>query len=99
MAKKKKKSIIPRIIALIIVCLIAYGGFLFFRCWNQLTSLQGQKDALADELGELQDENDQLKREIDFSKTPDFIERMAREILGWVKPGEIKFVEEEADSN
>jgi cell division protein FtsB len=54
--------------------------------------LQEQKEILAGQLGEIQEENEKLKEEISFSNTPDFIERMARTILGWVKPGEIKYV-------
>jgi cell division protein FtsB len=87
-----RRSILSRIIVLAVLGVIAYGVFMFVRCLNQLTYLQEQKEILAGQLGEIQEENEKLKEEISFSNTPDFIERMARTILGWVKPGEIKYV-------
>lgn len=93
--KKKKRRVFRYIMAGLIIAAALYVGFVFLKHWKNLQALQAQRDALAQQLDDLQEENEALRREIDFSKTPDFIERMAREILGWVKPGEIKFVEGE----
>ncbi|NLG37213.1 MAG: septum formation initiator family protein [Clostridiales bacterium] len=94
--KKKKSRFLPRILMVATLGLLIYGAVQFIRCWNQLEALADYKNELAGQLDEIRDKNDELMREIEFSKTPDFIERIAREIFGWVKPGEIKFVEEEA---
>lgn len=37
----------------------------------------------------------QLESELEYTKTLEYVERAAREKLGWIKPGEIRIVPEE----
>jgi cell division protein FtsB len=59
-----------------------------------LNELKTEQAALNGQLGDVNDKNAALQKNIDESGTDSFIERLARELLGWVKPGEIKIVEE-----
>jgi len=61
---------------------------------DRLNSLQQQVQSQIDE-------NKELKEEIERVKSPAYVEKIAREELGLVKPGEILLipVEEEKDRN
>ncbi|MDL2206096.1 septum formation initiator family protein [Eubacteriales bacterium OttesenSCG-928-N13] len=52
---------------------------------DQIAQLQQQRDDAANE-------NAELERKINFSKTDAYVERVAREEFGLIKPGEIRFV-------
>ncbi len=71
-----------------------FVGYQFFYQWTNLRALKAQKAELQKELAVVEQKNDDLQKDIDASNTDGFVERMARELLGWVKPGEIKIVGE-----
>ncbi len=48
-------------------------------------------DRLEQQVTELQQERAQLEREIDRIRDPEYLERVARQCLGMVRPGEIAF--------
>lgn len=51
-----------------------------------------QKHALQNDVARLRDQNQQLRAEIDYLQTDAAIEKLAREELGWTKPGETAVV-------
>ncbi len=53
---------------------------------------RSQQDRLAQQVSELQRENDALQQRLDDLSDPAHLERLARECLGLVDPGEIAFV-------
>ena len=62
----------------------------------KLMHYRAQRQEFAREAGRLRNENDKLRQEIDSLKNdPHYIERVARENLGMVRPGEfvIEFTE------
>ena len=71
---------------LAIVAYIAFGNGLFYKVWQEektLTKLEAQKK-------QLEAENDSLRQVLKRLESDiDFIERVAREDLGLVKPGEV----------
>ena len=75
--------------------LTGYMAYLFAGQWMSLQTLNDEKAALQTRQEEMAKKTDALKQDIAFSKTDSFIERMARELLGWVKPGEIKIAEKD----
>lgn len=56
--------------------------------------LNMQISNINEQITEQQAINDALNKEMDFKDTPEFVERIAREKLGMVKPNEIVFVDE-----
>lgn len=60
--------------------------------YKQILDQQHQVEAAAAELEALRDENDMLEARRDSLQTPVEIERLAREKLGYVRPGEVAYV-------
>ena len=54
---------------------------------------QNSINQLQDEIPEVQHENELLTRQIEQTKSREYIEKIARERLGWVKEGETIFIE------
>ena len=67
---------------------------------RQYSSLRAEKAALEQQLADEELRTQQLEQELEYTFSLDFIERAAREKLGWILPGEIRIVagEEEAAS-
>lgn len=80
-------------LALAGLLLAGYMAYLFMGQWLLLKDLNAQKATLQTQQAQLEKQGDELKQDIEFSKTDSFVERMARELLGWVKPGEIKIAQ------
>ena len=62
---------------------------------NPVRSLLDERGQLADlqrRQVALQDRNDALQRQVDQLNDPGYLEKLARQCLGMVKPGEIAFV-------
>lgn len=84
----------PRFCLIIIgIMLVAFGVSLAFaqRDLNEvslrLDEVTAQRTALAEELKELQDE-------LNFAQTDDYVIRVARDELGMIMPGEIRYTTE-----
>lgn len=90
MSNKAKRYLL---ILAVLLALAAFVGYQFISQWLVLRDLRAENAALTRELNSLQNNNEHLQQEIDKSSTDSFIERMARQLLGWVKPGEIKIVD------
>lgn len=50
-----------------------------------LQQIRMEQQALVDEIG-------QLEQEIEYVKSDEYIENAARDELGWIKPGEIRYM-------
>jgi cell division protein FtsB len=73
------------VIATVAVLLLLYGGSSLARVWQ----MKHDVEALERDIAGLRDETQRLSRTIDgLRNNPDEIERVAREALGLVKPGE-----------
>lgn len=96
----KKKSnrfalLVATAILVIAIVAVAFVGYQFVNQWLTLRELNAEKAALTTQLNSVNGQNDTLKKEIQDSSTDSAIERLARELLGWVKPGEIKIVDKD----
>ena len=91
LSPKARRIILLSIFA--VVCL--YSLNLIVRQQQQL-QLQEQSFAqLNEQLAQLEATNAQLQRTLEFTASEAYLEQLAREQLGYVKDGEILFVEEE----
>lgn len=85
--KKIRKRIFITVIVLIII--IFFFGNKNFR---SLLALHKEKKRLAQYLDVLKDENADIKEKIEMYKNdPEYLEDLAREKLGMIKQGEIKY--------
>lgn len=87
-----KRSVKPRfwlymMAALVIVffCVYFSQGDYLLKQNSYITALEAERDQLALN-------NSELERKIEFSKTDEYIERVARDDLGLVMPGQVRFV-------
>lgn len=76
-------------VALLVVGVAVLTNVLPYR---QIVDQQRQVETAAAELGALQEENELLTARRDALQTPVEIERLAREKLGYVRPGEVAYV-------
>ena len=90
--KKNKKTLLI-VIASFALLAALYVGFIFLRNYSQLQQVRAEHAAVSEELQSIQKEHDALTREKEYATTDAFIRQMARELLGWVFPGEYKITD------
>ena len=59
---------------------------------RQYLAQRGEMRELQQQIHRLEQEREVLARKVDRFRDPDYLERIARECLGMVKPGEIAFI-------
>lgn len=59
---------------------------------RRLAALEAEEAQLTEVLAERQLEQSRLEHMLDYASTDSYVEQVARDVLGWVKPGETKFV-------
>lgn len=99
-SERKKRRILnrrkfKRLLA-ILVCIYAIGMMvnIVVRQENMKSVQKTDYQSLTDEIEQIRLANEDLELKIEFAKTDAYIERIARDQLGYVKEGEIKFVTE-----
>ena len=97
MKKGRRKKL--KLIHVILGALAVYIGVIF---WNQrilLKDLESKKDAISQEVRTLERDIENLNREIEESDSLLFVEKVARDDLGMVKPREIIYVDKDKKKN
>lgn len=59
---------------------------------RQYMAQQGEMEELQRQIHRLEQEREVLEGKVDRLRDPEYLERIARECLGMVKPGEIAFI-------
>lgn len=88
MKKKRKKKKIG-IIRIILFATLLYIMVIMINQNKLMRELEGKKMVLQKEIHILEDEIDDLNTELENSDSLEFVERVARDELGMVKPREI----------
>ena len=92
----KKAALSVRWILIAFLLLLAVGyGVTYLQQQKSIDAAQQRIDELNNQLEEMRLTAAALESDLEFSKTDAYIERVARGELGYVKRGEIKFVESE----
>lgn len=91
--KKRRLSMKPRLKIFIFLLLMGYffhiaveQEILFQKQYEEMTEIQQQ-------IAEVMEQNRELERQIEYTNSAEYIEKLARERLGWVKDNEIVFKE------
>ena len=95
--RKKRKLTSKMLIKFAVVGMIVLGCFAVVRQEITLRKIQKQQDEVAKEYQELIVQEDLLKKELEEAKSNSVVERKAKEILGWIKQGEVKVIEEKSE--
>ncbi len=77
-----------QIVIVVLVVVLGVVMLSFARILIVEYQLNLQKQSLETDIAELRQQNEQLRSEIDYLQSDAAIERLAREELGWTKPGE-----------
>ncbi len=83
--KKKRLLFICAVVVVITLLTITTS---VFRNFADLRSVRAQIAEAETQLTTIEENNEALQEKIDYSKTDSFVERKARELLGWVYPDE-----------
>lgn len=98
MAKKKKSFNFNRIKFFVLIGVLIYASLTFFNQQSILAAQAAKQAELLNTEEELNKEIDYYKNELNYIGSSDYIEKEARDRLGWVLPNETKFVEDENGS-
>jgi len=97
--KKLKKS--PLFLFIIIVIVI-FAGLSFYNNYQNINNLENEINKLNQQIELAKEQNHELRNQLEKIEDEEYIERIAREKLGLVKPGEILLIpvdEEEQQTN
>ena len=88
---KQKRKIRFRFYVIVALAIMAYAGYALFSQWIEIKKLNAERLALQDQIKNATLTIDKLNNLIEISDTDEYIESVAREKLGWVKPGEYRY--------
>ncbi|NLY86553.1 MAG: septum formation initiator family protein [Tissierellia bacterium] len=92
MTKRRRKKKL-RLGRTLIILLILYVGFILLNQRKLMNELNSKKEKIQLEIETLKAEIDALNEEIENSHSLQFVEKVAREELGMVKPREIIYID------
>lgn len=90
---KKKKTKGFRIIHLVFIFLVFYVVVVLNHQRNLMKDLDSKKSMNQEQITKLENEIEELNHEIQTSGTLEFVEKVARNELGMVKPREIVYID------
>ena len=92
----RKKMIRTMRLALVAVVVLLVGGYFlqYHKIQKNINAASQNLEQLQDTLDDLTIQEAALNADLEFSMTDAFKERVARDELGYVKNGEMKFVED-----
>lgn len=88
----RKKTVKPRFWLLMMAALIMVFGCVYLSQGQYLSSQAQSIEALEAEKALALDDNAALERKIAFTKTDEYVERVARDQLGLLKKNEVRYV-------
>ncbi|RKD33888.1 FtsB family cell division protein [Thermohalobacter berrensis] len=94
MVNRKKKKVF-KIRYLLSFILIVYIGSILFNQHKMIVKLEAEKQKKEQEIKALKTDISQLESKIDYTYSLEYIEKIAREELNMVKPGEIIYIDKE----
>lgn len=97
MKKKKKRRF--RLRRLILIGLVIYLSAIFIHQSTLINNLEDKKQKTEMEIKELEGDIRELTKEIENSDSLEFVEKVARDDLGMVKPREIIYIDKNKVKN
>ncbi|RCW41168.1 MULTISPECIES: septum formation initiator family protein [unclassified Halanaerobium] len=101
MPRKTKDFILSPLFITIIAVILFMAGVQYYQNIKKMERLQNKIERLENNINEAKEENKKLAEELQNVDSDEYIEKIAREKLGLVKPGEVLVmpVENEDDEN
>lgn len=101
MPRQRKDFLLNPVVITIVVVIAVIAAFNFYQNIARMNQLENQIEEIEAQITKAEAENDKLKKQLENSNSYEYIEEVAREKLGLVKPGEKMFIpveEENSDS-
>ena len=95
--KKKRYTLRLRTKIFLALLFLGYFGITMLKQEIKLNEQKAEILHLQEQIAETEEVNAELERLIEYTESEEFIEKVARERLGWVKKGEIIFIEKKKD--
>jgi len=99
MPRQRKDFLLNPVIITIVVVIAAAAAFNFYQNMSRMSQLENQIEEIEAQIVQAEAENEKLKTQLENSDSNEYIEEIAREKLGLVKPGEKMFIPVEEDKN
>ncbi|MFW5873620.1 MAG: FtsB family cell division protein [Bacillota bacterium] len=93
----KNDILLKRIIPLFLIFILIVFTYQIFNNYQQINEMEKNIKDVETEIDDTEKTNLKLERELSLVDNPDYIERLAREKLGLVKPGEELIIPVEDD--
>lgn len=93
MQKRKNKKKRIKIRYIIFITIIIYGTSTFINQQGMIKELEKKKTIREEKIGQLNEEIQRVQEKIQYSHTPEYLEKIARDELGMVKPEETIFID------
>ncbi len=93
--EKKKRKVNPRRLVSAVVAFVFVAYFVYTMIWQQVViSQKGREiDALEEKIAAAEQQTKRLEKELEDLNDPEYLEKIAREKLGLVRPNERVFVD------
>lgn len=91
--RRKRKKL--RLKHLLLLAIILYIANIFINQKTMMDGMVAKKVALEKQIQDLEKDIDDLNRDVENSDSLEFLERVARDELGMVKPREIIYIDKE----
>ena len=92
MPRQRKDFILNPIVISIVAVIVIVAAFNFWQNIEKMNHLQSKIDEMEEKIEKAEAENKELREQLENTNDPEYIEEVAREKLGLVKPGEMLLV-------
>ena len=91
MTAAKPKKRVSLIAALVVLILLVIVGMQLLRIRDQLIDARAERDVLAGQVAQQEQENRALEAALERAEDPEYLQELARDQLGMVSPGQKDF--------
>jgi len=101
MPRQRKDFLLNPLVIALVAVIVIISVFNFWQNIKKMDSLEKEINNIREEIAAAEAENEELREQLKNTDSPEYIEEVAREKLGLVKPGEMLLipVEEESEEN
>jgi cell division protein FtsL len=96
-AKHQVKKRKPRLVYCIIIAVILYFSLFFISQYRNLYQVKRTLHEIEEQITQMQAQNEKMQQEIELLYTHSYLEKIARQDLGMVRPGELLFFFQKED--
>ena len=99
MPRQRKDFLLNPVVITIVTVIALITAFNFYQNMARMNQLENQVEEIEAQIAQAEAENNKLKKQLENSNSYEYIEEVAREKLGLVKPGEKMFIPVEEKEN